>query len=366
MKIKVVFNDTTPFKCVLEIDFSNVSDNIKSLIQKYTDLENNFEIESQYYSSKKHAKLDAYINLLTILNIDISEYKKIKHQKETMDPLEQLNIFVQKKHAKLQFETPSDYSFPFKAYLELNNGKKFYSEYMFYKDLRYCKKKIALDLLYQLQFEYEDVREVYTKLSKKNTFYFGTIYKFEESTEVEFKGSDTTFKPVSETAMFNKTSTIGENICAFLNTNGGSLFYGIYDNPHIIQGVELKNSYDKVNLRLLNSIRSGMEGITHENYILIKFHEVLIFDTRQENRPPSPPKEIDVYTKYLQEELLRYKKHVDLIPIPTSKIYVIEIVVKKHPTLVLFNSKAYYRNNGQTVTMSLEQLRQRIISEQKI
>lgn len=257
-------------------------------------------------------------------------------------------------------DTPS---IPFSCVLKTKK-REYRSSYPYFKDHSYCKQKMAIKLLEQWGVEEEDVRVAYSALSKTNVFYRGQIFEEEEGREIEFKGSTDSARPVTETAMMNKSSVIGETICAFLNTNGGTLYYGIHDSTHIIQGVTPNESADKLLLRISGSLKSGLQGIESGDYLHILLHKVIQLQFSDSRALPERPRVLDPYAKALEDEnrLLHYHLNKSLVPLKKDLV-ILEFTVAKHPTVVLYNSIAYQREENSNSKMGFEELKRRIIQE---
>jgi len=215
---------------------------------------------------------------------------------------------------------------------------------------------MALDLLKQWGWDQPEVGKFYGYLQKDRVFYRGRIFECEEGDSVEYKGGRDSALPIKEDAMFNKSKETGESVCAFLNSEGGSLFWGIHDN-HIIQGVELKSPVD-VMLRLQQYLKSRLDGLHSDGYVKIFFHKVIHFTVDRKREPPTPPLQMDAYHQYLTEELSILREHIKKSQLRTSNdLYVIEIRARRNPTLVLFENTGYYRSQNQTMKMGLRELK---------
>jgi len=312
--------------------------------------------------SKEEAKGSVTVRIFEMASLDIERFKKIFHDGESLDPLEKLNNLVQQFKGDINWNmSRSPYS---KHYAILRVQDKTYeSFYDYYKDTRYCKKKMAMELLEAWSFNSEPVSTFFEKLRKDRILYKGRIFSVENS-ETEFKGGKDPLSPVNENSVFAKSTDIGKTVCAFLNTNGGSIFFGIHDKHSVIQGVKFDSRQDDVMFRLNQSLKHRLDGVHSEGYMKILFHEVLQFPIDSERVPPSPPLQMDSYHHYLREELESLRDHLRKINTGgKERLFVIEINVKKHPSLVLFEGKGYCRSENSNSAMTLDQLKARILEE---
>eukprot|EP01040_Poterioochromonas_malhamensis_P015991 gene15991-18034_t len=316
--------------------------------------------------SKKKARAAVAAQILQLFNIDMSRYEKVIHRAEGMSPLEALNVLKTKEPSiSFSIKTPEFVEDTFKGSLQINE-KIFKEEYDYYKDYSYGKHKLALKLLKAASFYSLAARQLLSQLSKDTLFYKGSIFNKEENLDTEFKGDSNALSTMKEGTVANRFEKYGETICAFLNTNGGSLFIGIHDS-RVIQGVEV-NSCDKFKLRILGSYESRIEP-DPSKLIEIYFHPVQQFRLYQ-TQPPERGLVTDDYVHYLEAELSRLQKYISTLPQSSAErdsLYVIEIRCTQRDPLetFLFDGRAYVRRDGSNSKMSFSELSQRIIEKYK-
>lgn len=208
------------------------------------------------------------------------------------------------------------------------------------------------------------MRSACSALSKTNLFYRSQILVLEEGIEIEFKGSRDSVQPGTENAMMTKLSNVGETICAFLNTNGGKLYYGIHDQTYTIQGIAAKESVDKLLLRINDSLKECFQGIVSEESVRIVLHKVIELQFEDSRALPEQSRVLDLYTKALLEKNTLLRDNLKKYSVPWQEALVIlEFVVAKHPTVVVYNGIAYKREENANSKMGFVELKRRIIKE---
>ena len=316
-------------------------------------------------SSKKVARALVAIDIFHQASISIEKYRKLRHAPNDRTPLEVLNRLVSLHCGPKSLEinsgkpcTTTTPSIPFVARLKTNTST-YETNHPYRKDHKYCKNKLALRIMGQWAFENEDVQTKYSQLHKQTPFYRGRPFENEEGRIVEFKGAKDSAQPVKESSIDTKVTA--RTICAFLNTNGGRLYWGIHDKSHIIQGVQL-DSPDKTTLTLTSSLKDNLQGVSLLKYVQIHIHPVVSFIPRFPS--PERPKEVDEYTKSLEDEVAYWREYFKKSSNPLqSSVFLIEIIVKRHPTVVVCGNVAYERIENANHTLKFGDLKTRIIRE---
>lgn len=199
-------------------------------------------------------------------------------------------------------------------------------------------------------YNWMDILETPTKLFK------GRFFQSVEGPNIEIKGSKDSGTPMDEQAMLNSAKDNGQTVCAFLNTHGGSLFYGIHAKTRVIQGVRVKQSPGKAILKLGEILYHRLDSLTLAHLVKIIAHPVYYFSTRNPGVVQRPTMMADV--AYLDVERLTE---------PTTEpanedLFVFEVRARKSPNLVLWDGRGFQRSTSTTTRMTLEQLRKAIVA----
>jgi hypothetical protein len=132
-------------------------------------------------------------------------------------------------------------------------GKDYTAEYPVYKDKRYSKNKLCLQLLLQASVDSDLAWRLYKQLAKGYFFMKGLKVEQEEDYETEFKGGKDSLKCMQQNEIRSLCSEIGRTVCGFLNTAGGSLLVGIHNQTNVVQGIKIADK-DKFKLSIQQSI----------------------------------------------------------------------------------------------------------------
>jgi len=126
-------------------------------------------------------------------------------------------------------------------------------------------------LLQQKLDEYNEFRH-YKK--SKADFILNQAFQIEEDREHEFKDISTSRRPVDSIQ-----NTADEYVVAFLNSNGGSIYWGIQDSDHKVVGVKLKHKDRDMIKRTVSTKLSEIVPSVDPTAFQITFHEV--YDSTQ-------------------------------------------------------------------------------------
>ena len=192
------------------------------------------------YNSRKDCKCALAIIYANANDINISNYRKVIHNNETKTPLELLEILKNQfpnSSYDVKVETSKDKVF---GIFTINNVN-LTAEFRLSKDHKYCKQKVAKELLLKLRgCDYSDISKASTLLIEKflpgmsDIFIKGQILQFHEDKWVEFKGGKDENKSVSIAAVENSKSVYGKAICGMLNSyEGGKIYVGVHENSSL-------------------------------------------------------------------------------------------------------------------------------------
>ncbi|KAF2070922.1 hypothetical protein CYY_007766 [Polysphondylium violaceum] len=134
--------------------------------------------------------------------------------------------------------------------------------------------EICLDLLRQLAIKYPLAYENLLVLDP-NEFLFGLAYNKMEGDRIEFKGPESDNMPMSIKTLKNNFGKYLKTVCAFLNTNGGSLYIGIIDKSRKIVGVEItETQLDELQQYLVLKLKEDISPSYSLKFYSLKFHKI--------------------------------------------------------------------------------------------
>ena len=115
-----------------------------------------------------------------------------------------------------------------------------------------CKKQVALKLIIMLAKAGYELAEIHLRYLKPDCFIRGRVMQMEEGVEVEFKGALDPYGCLDKESSFWKglLKEILRNVCGFLNSEGGSLWYGVHDSG-VVQGIVVdRDARDQIELKI--------------------------------------------------------------------------------------------------------------------
>jgi len=161
---------------------------------------------------------------------------------------------------------------------------------------------------------------------RNNKLILGTVLDVSENLNLEFKERKDDSAPLS--FALSKYNSCGRYLCAFLNTEGGSLLYGISDDGKVT-GIKMnRKEMDKINLSLDTIVHQHLEPHPSNGQIVSYFH--------------------DVYTPTGEK---------------TNRKVVEFRVPKGDQTLYEFQGRAWKKYNGSVLRMKLEEKKKRITDQ---
>ncbi|KAM9993499.1 hypothetical protein ACTFIZ_011464 [Dictyostelium cf. discoideum] len=218
--------------------------------------ENSFFETQEGYKTRTIANAMASILALKELGITV-ELKEVIHPNKT--PLQVLNTFASKNNTKVIWEDINGFKqCKITIIDESNNPKEYIGSYPLKTgDLNYQKNKAAFKAYKQIIFDTSDDEELknYMELAVgKDKFVLGKTTGFKEDYFLELKGNAD--KNVSMKKKEVNIDILVEQICGFLNYEGGSIYVGIHDDS-TVQGIELPGStLDDLKLKIQNKVLS--------------------------------------------------------------------------------------------------------------
>jgi hypothetical protein len=322
--------------------------------------------ESTTQSSQKLAKTHVALMVLQERKIDVLRYRKIFHQTKDTTPQEEMNKLPGAKFTITQLKSSSKDRF-FEGQLDLD-GKVYVIQYPYHKDHRYVRHKLCSMLLRQAMMYNEHAWKAYESIRKTPEFVFGRRFIMQEQGltedyDLELKGAQVDNEPMPENAVCNQSGPMFQAVCAFLNTQGGSLYYGIHDKTTRIHGITVKN-VDKLKQRLTGLLRTKITPAA-DHFVRIILHKLLIRKnpTIQELLADNDG-DVDVekapleYVRKLTDEVKELQKFMPMHTLEADNIYVLEILVNKGTQLYYCDNIPYRRHLAATCTMSPDQIRQ--------
>ena len=272
------------------------------------------------------------------------------------------------------------------------------------KDHSACKKQVALKLILKLAKAQYALAETFAHQLKPNHFIRGRVMPMEEGTEAEFKGQEDVYGCLLETSHHWGLSLrdVLRNVCGFLNTAGGSLWYGVHDSG-LIQGMPLTSqARDKIELKIRTAISHHLQPLSWD-YIAVRWHQVeddpLVPSAPSSSLPSDPavssttssaassngstvatkptnakaaprpqppvapsPADLSKASATVQDRLL-YLENLFRREAHRSDLHILEICVLPSRVVHFWDLLAYYRNGNQTVTMPIPMLKNKIRSE---
>ncbi len=78
---------------------------------------------------------------------------------------------------------------------------------------------------------------MHLQVSKGYEFFKGRTFGKKEGQSIEFKGAKDSSSFMKEMSVVNIGDAIGEELCSFLNSEGGTVFVGVHDTTNVIQGM---------------------------------------------------------------------------------------------------------------------------------
>ncbi|OQV20006.1 hypothetical protein BV898_06010 [Hypsibius exemplaris] len=362
------------FKCILTLDGSTVKQN------SYTNLMIIQEFRSPLCNSKKLAKAYIAIEFLSLFpeqQQNLARWKKLYHSPDpSLSPIDVLY--------RLTSNAKNNYSYRYEIRGEGSNkhfwgclkigkdaedARELTVTVPYIKDHRYCRNKLAVQVLEDASFYRKDIWESYKEIQKSNLFISGRIFAKEEGGRVEFKGHKDPMGSMNPKSVKELFHEIGEQVCGFLNAEGGSIYIGIHDSG-TIQGIELSvEEKDQLMLQVHSSVTNRLEPYS-EQHLKFEFHMVKYFDPRTGTTEPfarPDPSLLDKYHFHLEERVESLVKHIESSPRPkTSRnrnLFVLEVRTRKSQELVFFDGKAYIRDHNMKKSMTVAEIKARIIQQ---
>ena len=280
------------------------------------------------------------------------------------------------------------------------------------KDHSACKKSVALKIIKKLARAEHPLAIKFLEQLAPMHMIRGRLMPMEEGAEAEFKGAEDENDCLLQWSGHwgPKLKDVLRNVCAFLNTAGGSLWYGVHDS-RIVQGMPLTSeARDRIELAVRGSINQHLEPLSWD-YIAIRWHAVdddgskplpassdassaaasstaatapsvkskaspgpqkasasgavsVAHSAKFKAAAPAAPSTADLakapasvaaYLTHLEEQRLHASRTADLC--------VLEISVLPSRIAHFWDGKAYYRNGNQTILMPIPMLKDQIRKE---
>ncbi len=140
------------------------------------------------------------------------------------------------------------------------------------KDHSACKKQVALKLIAKLAKARHALAETFLQHLDPSHFIRGRLMPMEEGVEAEFKGQELEHGCLQESSIHwspQKLKEVLRNVCAFLNSAGGSLWYGVHDSG-LVQGMPVgSEARDSIERKIRMAISHSLEPLSWD-YIAIR------------------------------------------------------------------------------------------------
>ncbi len=264
------------------------------------------------------------------------------------------------------------------------------------KDHSACKKHVALKLIAKLAKAKHALAEIFLQHLNPSHFIRGRLMPMEEGAEAEFKGQELEHGCLQESSMHwspPKLKDVLRNVCAFFNSAGGSLWYGVHDSG-LVQGMTFSSeARDSIERKIRTAISYSLQPLSWD-YIAIRWHQIeddpsillappsltsaaassavpskaASSKASELGAPPSmvpPQDELLRASKAVQQRLhfLEQRFHHESRP---RQLCILEVSILPSRLAHFWDNYAYYRNGNQTVVMPIPMLKQKIRAEPEV
>lgn len=343
------------------------------------------------FGSKRKCKVALLFSYANKKNIDISQFIIDTTLRETsgppMEALHALKVICASRMIACEYTVDSS-SDPRVCIGKLCIEKyKFQTSRPLLKDHRYCRNKVAAELLKQCrhtpyEFIHDVIQEYLPTLTRR--FYKGETLAQQEGLIVEFKGSSDSSKAYPNKQASNTKSSYGQWVCGVLNSQaGGDLYIGVHDTG-IVQGVHFatRKEVDEFVLGLQNHLRGKLSPGTWHKYVQVSSVELDVFqvsedppESKVEKEPcfgvPCSSPACTTAIQYLHMKVDRLERQVDRLERQLDELIMQEqgicavVIVSVQPcnelgsVLFQYDDKFYLRQGPETIHMSYAMIVQR-------